>query len=144
MTERPDHHPEASSGNDPTAGATPPPPDSGRVPTYNPPPRSEQNLAPVSGPPAYAPIPGGAGLNLRPAAPAKSYLLPAVLLTLFCFMPTGIVAIVYALRTNSMAAAGHYEGAAAASGKARLWLIITVVAGLLWGLFFLVPALSNS
>src|SRR3990172_6476576 len=53
------------------------------------------------------------GHELRPAATAApqpvripNYLVHAILCTLFCCLPLGIVAIVYAAQVNSKAAAG--------------------------------------
>ena len=49
---------------------------------------------------------------------------------LFVFFPTGIVALVYALRTRSRWAAGDAAAARAASTKARTWSLSTLVVGL--------------
>jgi uncharacterized membrane protein YvbJ len=68
------------------------------------------------------------GAELRPAAAAApqpvripNYLVHAILCTLFCCLPLGIVAIVYAAQVNSKAAAGDIAGAQAASDKAKLY-----------------------
>ena len=44
-------------------------------------------------------------------APIQTYLVPAILVTLFCFLPTGIAAIVYATQVSSKRDAGDYIGA---------------------------------
>lgn len=81
--------------------------------------------------PGHLPTPpAGPG---RPAQSIPTYLLPAVLVTLFCFLPTGIAAIVFANQVTSKLQAGDIGGAQKASRNARLWVIISVVAGLLVG-----------
>jgi Interferon-induced transmembrane protein len=49
------------------------------------------------------------------APPIQTYLVPAILVTLFCFFPTGIAAIVFAAQVSSKRDAGDYIGAARAS-----------------------------
>ena len=53
--------------------------------------------------------------------PPDNYLVWAILTTLFCFWPTGIVAIVNAANVNSRWAAGDVQGAMAASEGAKKW-----------------------
>ncbi|RKT07219.1 interferon-induced transmembrane protein [Streptomyces sp. 3211.6] len=66
----------------------------------------------------------------RVGAPA-SYLTPAILVTLFCFLPTGIAAIVFASQVQSKWTVGDFAGAAEASRKARLYVVVSVLAGCL-------------
>jgi hypothetical protein len=73
-------------------------------------------------------------------AAVPNHMVWAVLVTLFCFLPTGIVAIVFASQVSSKLAAGDYAGAVEASNKAKMWSIVSVVVGVL--LFVLVIALS--
>jgi hypothetical protein len=60
----------------------------------------------------------------------QNYLVPAILATLLCFLPTGIAAIVFASQVNSKLSAGDYAGAKKASDNAKLWTIVSVVVGL--------------
>ena len=62
-----------------------------------------------------------------------SHLVGAVLATLLCCMPFGIVAIIYAAQVDSKFNAGDYVGAQNASNTARTWLIVSIVLGLLFG-----------
>jgi Interferon-induced transmembrane protein len=80
------------------------------------------------------------------AAPAiQTYLVPAILVTLFCFLPTGIAAIVFASQVNSKRSIGDYAGAMEASKKARLWTIVSVVVGVAFILIVIIAsAASNS
>jgi len=59
-----------------------------------------------------------------------NYLPQAILTTIFCCLPFGIVAIVYAAQVNSKLAAGDYEGALSASKSAKLWSWISFGSGL--------------
>jgi hypothetical protein len=63
------------------------------------------------------------------AQPIQTYLLPAILVTLFCFLPTGIAAIVYATQVSKKRDAGDYVGAAQASKQARMWTIVSLTVG---------------
>jgi hypothetical protein len=50
-----------------------------------------------------------------------NYLAQAILITLCCCLPFGIVSIVYAAQVNAKAKAGDIQGALDASGKAKMW-----------------------
>ncbi|GAB2664478.1 hypothetical protein GCM10027193_18250 [Arenimonas aestuarii] len=54
----------------------------------------------------------------------------AILVTLFCCLPGGIVAIVYAAQVDGKAAAGDYVGAQQSSDNAKLWSWISLGVGL--------------
>ena len=74
---------------------------------------------------------------MPPAPPAsvQSYLIPAIVVTLLCFLPTGIVAIIFAAQVSSKQQAGDLAGATKASNNAKTWVIVSVVTGLIfWAL----------
>jgi hypothetical protein len=50
-----------------------------------------------------------------------NYLVQAILATVFCCLPFGIVAIIFAAQVNGKLAAGDYAGAVDASKKAKMW-----------------------
>ncbi|BAY60374.1 hypothetical protein NIES22_04330 [Calothrix brevissima NIES-22] len=50
-----------------------------------------------------------------------NYLPQAILVTLFCCLPFGIVAIIYAAQVNTKLQVGDYEGAMQASKSAKTW-----------------------
>ena len=54
-------------------------------------------------------------------ANVPNYLVQAILVTLFCCVPFGIVSIVYAAQVNSKLAAGDFQGATEVSNKAKTW-----------------------
>jgi hypothetical protein len=80
-----------------------------------------------------------------------NYLIPAILATIFCCIPVGVVSIIFATQVNSKIAAGDTAGALEASRKARMFMFITIGAGLLiwvlcivlWIFVFGMAALSS-
>ena len=79
----------------------------------------------------------------QPATPPKNWLVEAILVTIFCCLPFGIVGIVFASQVNSKYSSGDYSGALQASQEAGKWTkigfwlgIAGVVVGVLWSAFF--------
>lgn len=54
-------------------------------------------------------------------------LIWAILTTLFCCLPLGIVSIVYASQVDGLRATGDIVAARAAADKARFWAILSAV-----------------
>ncbi len=69
-------------------------------------------------PPHMAPPPQMAG---QPVGSVPNYLVQAILVTLFCCLPLGIVAIVFAAQVNGKLTVGDFYGAQEASNKAKMW-----------------------
>lgn len=69
----------------------------------------------------------GLGTSVSASSPASprvtvsNNLVWAILATLFCCLPTGIVAIVYAAQVDSKLSAGDIAGAQASSRSAATW-----------------------
>ena len=61
--------------------------------------------------------------------PPDNYLVWAILTTLLCCLPFGIVSIVYSTKVSGLWAQGQYAEAQAASNNAKKWAIIGAVAG---------------
>ncbi|MDT5146654.1 MAG: hypothetical protein QOC58_1299 [Mycobacterium sp.] len=75
-------------------------------------------------PPGYPPQ--------QPAGPAPSnYLVWSILVTIFCCIPFGIVAIVKSSQVNGLWAQGRYAEAQASAESAKKWVIWSVVVGLI-------------
>jgi len=92
-------------------------------------------------------VPGGYQPGWQPAGPKPpSYLVWAILTTLFCCLPFGIVSIVFAARVDSKYSVGDLAGSKAASESAKKWAIISaltsVVLFVLW--IAIVAAVSSS
>jgi len=77
-----------------------------------------------------------------PAAPGQpaqvpNYLVQAILVTIFCCLPFGIAAIVFAAQVNGKLQAGDINGAMESSRKAKLWSWLGFGIGLGIGLIYL-------
>ena len=58
-----------------------------------------------------------------------NYLVPAII-SIFCCLPLGIVAVIFAAQVNGKVAAGDTSGALDASKKAKLFSFIAIGLGL--------------
>ena len=73
-----------------------------------------------------------------------NHLVWAILTTIFCCIPFGIVSIVYAAKVNDMVATGNIDGARQASKKAKTWAWVAFGTGLIvYVLLILIAILSN-
>ena len=97
------------------------------------PPLPSPPKVPSSPPPAGLPSLGGSPPT--PHLPISNYLLPAILVTIFCCTPLGIPAVVYAAKVDGLMSRGDLGGAEEASKKAKLWMWIS------FGLWFPVVGL---
>lgn len=79
--------------------------------------------------------PSSAG-SPAPPAHVPSYLVPAILVTIFCCLPFGIVSIVYAAQVNEKLNAGDVAGAMSASNNAKTWMWVAFGVGLFVAVFY--------
>jgi predicted secreted protein len=75
-------------------------------------------------PPPPSPSYGGQGVG----TPPPNYLVWAILTTIFCCLPLGVVSIVFSTQVNSKWALGDVAGAQDASGKAKKFAIWSAIA----------------
>ena len=68
--------------------------------------------------------------------PGNNMLL-AVLTTVFCCLPLGIVSIIYASKVDNRYYAGDYAGAVSAAKSARTWAIIGAVGAVIISVLYL-------
>jgi len=84
---------------------------------------------------------------LPPGATVQNYLVFAILTTVFCCLPAGIPAIVYAAQVNGKLQAGDLAGAQMASKNAKMWCLISLGLGLtvvvLYGILMMIGVLSG-
>lgn len=66
-----------------------------------------------------------------------NYLVQAILTTICCCVPFGIVAIVYAAQVNSKIQAKDFEGAQNCSRLAKIWSWVAFGCGLVVGILYL-------
>jgi len=78
------------------------------------------------------PQPQAAPMATGPAqiSHVPNYLVQAILVTIFCCLPFGIVAIVFAAQVNSKLQVGDINGAMTSSRKAKMWSWIGFGSGL--------------
>ncbi len=97
------------------------------------------------GGPTHAPgmaYPGGPGYGELPHIP--NYLVQAILVTICCCLPAGIVAIVYAAQVNGRVASGDFADAERLSNNAKTWCWISFGVGLAVSVGYgLIAALST-
>lgn len=78
---------------------------------------------------------------LPPAIPREpmppTFMLWAVLSTICCCLPAGVVAIVFAAQVGSRYYARNYEGARKASRLAEIWIIVSIVLGIVSNALYL-------
>lgn len=68
----------------------------------------------------------------------NNYLVPAILSTVFCCLPLGIVAIVFAAQVDTKLAAGDYAGAVDSSNKAKNWAIASAASALALAILYII------
>jgi hypothetical protein len=78
-----------------------------------------------------------------------NYLVWAILTTVFCCLPLGIVSIVYSTKVSGLWSQGRYAEAQAASESAKKWAIIAAIVGAVVGvivviLYFFIFAMAVS
>ena len=69
---------------------------------------------------------------VAPEAEAPTNLVWAVIATVMCCQITGVIAIVYGAMTSSANSAGNYEKARRYSDIAQIWVMVSIVLGLIY------------
>ena len=67
-----------------------------------------------------------------------NYLVWAILTTLLCCLPFGIVSIVKASKVDSLWASGYYDEAYQASKDAKKWAMIGAITGAVGGFLYII------
>lgn len=97
-------------------------------------------LPPSQQPPSYQPQPSYGPqqpYGVQPPMP-DTYMVWAVLVTVFCCLPFGIVSIVKASQVSSLYSQGRYQEAVAASEAAKKWAIWSAIAGVVISIMVIV------
>ena len=84
--------------------------------------------------------------NLEEMMPPKpeNYLVWAILSTVCCCLPFGLVSIVYAAKVDSLYTSKQYEAALEASGKAKMWALIAAGSGVAVGIIYGLLSVSRA
>jgi len=85
--------------------------------------------APPGAPGSPLPV-TGVVMPPAPGVAVQNYLVFAILATVFCCLPAGIPAIVYAAQVNGKLQVGDVAGAQVASNNAKMWCFISLGLGL--------------
>jgi interferon-induced transmembrane protein/zinc ribbon protein len=106
--------------------------------------RQLQAVVPPAGSPTPLPV---QGVVLPPGTTVPNYLVFAILATVFCCLPAGIPAIVFAAQVNGKVQIGDIAGAQAASNNAKMWCWISFGVGLaaigVWVLLVMIGVVSG-
>jgi hypothetical protein len=93
----------------------------------------------------YPPTSEGYG---APQTPPSNNLVWAILTTIFCCLPAGVVSIVFAAQVDGKWRSGDYQGAYSSAKNAKTWAIVSAVLGvisiLVFGLIGVLGALSEN
>lgn len=99
---------------------------------------------PVPPPPPPAGYPPQQPAGQQP----NNYLVWSILVTLFCCLPFGIVAIVKSSQVSGLWAQGRYAEAQASADAAKKWVIWSAVAGvvvaIIYGILIAAGALNTN
>lgn len=71
-----------------------------------------------------------------------NWLVPSILVTLFCCLPFGIVSIIYASKVDRLYFAGDYIGAVKSSSSAKKWVLIAAALGVIAAIIYLLVSVA--
>ncbi len=74
--------------------------------------------------------------------PPSNYLILAILATILCCLPLGIVSIVYAAQVNTKWQAGDTEGAKQYSRNALIWALVSAGIGVIAAIIAIVAGFA--
>lgn len=84
-------------------------------------------------------------IQTLPVPKVENYLVLAILTTLCCCIPPGIVSIVYAAQVNPKVQIGDLAGAQQSAHNARLWAFIGIgLGGLVYGFYVVAIVLGEA
>ena len=87
--------------------------------------------------PPTTPVPPPPSGYIPPLKPSN-WLWQSIVATILCCLPFGVVGIVYAARVDSLYYNKQYNEAEVFARKAKTWTLVSVVAGLLYVVFWIV------
>jgi hypothetical protein len=99
------------------------------------------NVVPASG--QASPYQASASSQGAVNTPVPSYLWQSIVVTLFCCLPLGVVAIVYASKVDALSKAGDSAGASAASDSAKTWCWVSFGIGLVVNIILIIIGASE-
>ncbi len=92
----------------------------------------------------FDPVAGGGG----PQPQIPNHLVKAILVTLFCCLPLGVVAIIFAAQVDGKVSSGDVAGAQNAANQANMFANIGLIGGLVvqvgWILVIVAGAIAGA
>lgn len=79
-----------------------------------------------------SPIYSGQNNSDIPPLKPNTWLWQSIVITLCCSPLFGIIALVFAVQVNSNYAAGYYEKAQRASKRAKTWMLVGLITGIIY------------
>ena len=79
----------------------------------------------------------------NPLPEIDSHMTGAILVTLFCCMPFGIISILKASKVSGFVVAGNYEQAYKYAKEADKWIKISLFCGIICYIFYVILIVSN-
>jgi hypothetical protein len=89
------------------------------------------------------PLGGGRTVDARTEY-VPDYLVQAILVTIFCCLPFGIPAIVFAARVKAFSMSGQYPMAREVSDKARMWCWVSFLVGFVFVAIYLFIGIAGT
>ncbi|MES2923273.1 MAG: CD225/dispanin family protein [Verrucomicrobiota bacterium] len=108
-------------------------------PSFAPPSPGDVTQSPYS-PPQSQPFPVYPQTKTYQGPDIPSNLWQAIVVTLFCCLPFGIVSIVYAAKVDGLKTRGDFAGAMSAAASSRTWCNVSI---LVWAAFLVLTVLIN-
>lgn len=88
--------------------------------------------------------PGGQPGGYQPGPPPSNYLVWAILTTILCCLPFGIVSIVQATKVNGLWAQGQTAAAQEAADAAKKWAIIAAIVGVVLNVLWIILLIAGA
>jgi uncharacterized membrane protein YvbJ len=79
----------------------------------------------------------------QPGVEVPNHLVKAILVTLFCCLPLGVVSIIYAAQVNGALQTGNIEKAWDLSRKADQWGNASLIVGLIVGVLYILISIAS-
>ncbi len=88
--------------------------------------------------------PGGQPGGYQPGPPPSNNLVWAILTTILCCLPFGIVSIVQATKVNGLWAQGQTAAAQEAADAAKKWAIIGAIVGVVLNVLWIILLITGA
>ena len=85
----------------------------------------------------------GAQMNYNGTRPQlNTWLIPAILVTVLCCMPFGLVSVIFATKANNALNTGNYQQAQIDSERAKIWFFVALVLGFISTVLYVLATIA--